>query len=380
MLMCRVSLLIPVFLVVQAHVDSNVEAPTRKSSAVPRRLFGSRPLRPLRALASGYAKAMKERPLLTNVATGATLACLSDAICQTNLEKRPNLDLTRLRALTTWGGFYDGGLNHFIVESYVRTILPQWFRQCKIRQGIGCTVLDNFIVSPFIYIPAYHILTRLLQGEKFDAAFQKMKDKWRPSVEECLKIWVPFQALNFGLVPQHYRCAVVNMGNVVWNIIFDQLAHGEAPAVAEKEAVPIPASFSAEAAGVAQVADRAMLAHTELATPRVESTAAVAAAAVAAAVVASASTPLALNTGPVHTESSLGRRIPQAEVRRPAIRSTRPFLAAPQQAKLRPRASPTTALLAESSSQADFIALLAVVLTGLILGTGVTLARLKSTS
>eukprot|EP00747_Dinoflagellata_sp_TGD_P170270 gnl/TRDRNA2_/TRDRNA2_201410_c0_seq1.p1 gnl/TRDRNA2_/TRDRNA2_201410_c0~~gnl/TRDRNA2_/TRDRNA2_201410_c0_seq1.p1 ORF type:complete len:389 (+),score=37.16 gnl/TRDRNA2_/TRDRNA2_201410_c0_seq1:111-1277(+) len=199
----------------------------RDASPKTRRLFAARALtRPLQQLSSSYGKALQDQPLLTNMATGATLACLSDVICQKALEKRKHLDWRRIAALTTWGGLYDGGINHFIANSYVDKLLPGWFKLTPIRQGMGCTALDNFVTSPVIYLPSYYLTNGLLQGDNLNATLQRLQDKWWPSLRSCWNMWIPFQVLNFGFVPAHLRVVTMNVGNVAWNIIMDVTAHG----------------------------------------------------------------------------------------------------------------------------------------------------------
>lgn len=253
-----------------------------QSSAHPRRLLfgpqGPQPFGPLHRFMSGYAKALKKQPLLTNVATGAALACLSDTVCQTQLEQHTRMDWKRLRALTTWGAFYDGAGNHFLAKVYAGVVY-NWFRLCKLRQVIAYAALANFVVSPLVYVPAYHVATRVLQGDNIDEAFQKMQDKWWPSLRSSWNVWIPLQAMNFGVVPQHLRVATVNAANLVWNVMMDDLAHSSP--VAETEAVSATPAVTraAESSAVPQaVGARAVTAVPLAESAKTESAATMAAA------------------------------------------------------------------------------------------------------
>ena len=109
----------------------------------------------MKKLAAIYSKQLISNPLRTNIVTGGILAAGSDIICQTLIEEQDDepFNYKRTLAITTFGMYYNGGLCSFIYPLYAR-ILPQWFSRSLVRQGIGSTLIDNFIHSPIFLCPA----------------------------------------------------------------------------------------------------------------------------------------------------------------------------------------------------------------------------------
>lgn len=45
------------------------------------------------------------------------------------------------------------------------SLLPFSLTKTRIRTGIGCTMLDNFVHVPLLYMPAYYSVVGFLQGD-----------------------------------------------------------------------------------------------------------------------------------------------------------------------------------------------------------------------
>merc|ERR1719421_1839963 len=106
---------------------------------------------------------MHQRPLFMNVLTGGALGLAGDVICQQVLEKQEQFDWRRNFALTSFGGFYTGIVCYYVYKAYAR-ILPPWFYKTPAREGMGGTMLDNFVHVPVTYTPAFFVYTGLIQG------------------------------------------------------------------------------------------------------------------------------------------------------------------------------------------------------------------------
>eukprot|EP00747_Dinoflagellata_sp_TGD_P073890 gnl/TRDRNA2_/TRDRNA2_158107_c0_seq4.p2 gnl/TRDRNA2_/TRDRNA2_158107_c0~~gnl/TRDRNA2_/TRDRNA2_158107_c0_seq4.p2 ORF type:complete len:134 (-),score=11.96 gnl/TRDRNA2_/TRDRNA2_158107_c0_seq4:143-544(-) len=126
--------------------------------------------------------------------------------------------------MTTFGGWYDGPLLFYILKSYA-AIAPAACKATPLRQGVFCTILDNFVTTPFFYLPIFFVVTGALEGLNIDQAFARLQTKWWPSLRACWFLYVPAMGLNFGIVPAHFRVLFCNVVNLIWNIIIDFVAH-----------------------------------------------------------------------------------------------------------------------------------------------------------
>ena len=170
-----------------------------------------------------YLSALKTRPTITNFATGGALGAVGDYVCQRWLEDVPSFDYRRCMAMTAFGVFYSGGVSLMVYNSY-RRILPAWFLRSPAREGLGSTVLDNFIHTPFLYTPAFYVSTGLLQGATMKDTVATMCDGYWQSTAACWVMWIPLQAINFSVVPPYLRVAVMNVGCLAWNVLIDYIA------------------------------------------------------------------------------------------------------------------------------------------------------------
>ena len=172
-----------------------------------------------------------DRDLGYNMAAAAGLAFTGDVICQFVIEKHEQMDWRRALAVVSFSTLYTGGLCHYVYPMYpvwAARMIPRAIGSSTLSNGIGCTVIDNCIHSPFIYLPTFYYWTGTIQGESVKEAHQHLKDDWWIVASTCFYMWVPIQFLNFTVVPPRYRLVFVNVCNLVWNTTLDYLAHRNA--------------------------------------------------------------------------------------------------------------------------------------------------------
>lgn len=169
---------------------------------------------------------LAERPATANLITGASLGLVGDIICQKWLEGVSNdkFDVRRSFSMICFGGFYGGGVSFRLYNLYPK-ILPSWFMKTPLREGVASSLIDNFLHVPFLYTPAFFLTTGLLQGATLDDSVTTMRSGFWPSIMACWVMWIPLQAFNFSIVPRHLRCALMNGGCVVWNVMIDFISN-----------------------------------------------------------------------------------------------------------------------------------------------------------
>lgn len=130
--------------------------------------------------------------------------------------------------MTTFSAWYTGAVCHFIYPLYpqlARRCLPAALTGSTLAVGLGCTMLDNFIHSPFFYIPSFFLYTDMVQGATLSQAAHHLWNDWMPVVQSCLVLWLPLQLINFTVIPPARRVVFINAVCVVWNVVIDHLAH-----------------------------------------------------------------------------------------------------------------------------------------------------------
>eukprot|EP00746_Dinoflagellata_sp_MGD_P138068 gnl/MRDRNA2_/MRDRNA2_71796_c0_seq2.p1 gnl/MRDRNA2_/MRDRNA2_71796_c0~~gnl/MRDRNA2_/MRDRNA2_71796_c0_seq2.p1 ORF type:complete len:305 (-),score=39.63 gnl/MRDRNA2_/MRDRNA2_71796_c0_seq2:56-970(-) len=169
------------------------------------------------SLLFGYATALKQRPLLTNGVTGATMAFFGDIICQKGLEKQELMNWRRNAALM---------------------VLPQSVKEKPMRRGICCALLANFITSPCLSIPTFYFIIGVLEGLNINEALARLKGKFWTSFMSGRSVWLPVAFLNYGYVPAHFRNIVMEVANILWNIVIDYIAHSAINTTSSTGAAP----------------------------------------------------------------------------------------------------------------------------------------------
>jgi len=56
-----------------------------------------------------------------------------------------------------------------------------------------------------------------LEGNDLKQAEERLREKWGPTLYKNWIVFIPLQAINFGLVPSHLRLLVINGASLFWN-------------------------------------------------------------------------------------------------------------------------------------------------------------------
>ncbi|KAH7352860.1 hypothetical protein KP509_19G067900 [Ceratopteris richardii] len=165
-----------------------------------------------------YLLLLDRHPVATKAVTSAFLTLFGDFICQIFIEKDGKINFSRLVIFTLLGLVLVGPTLHF------------WYLNLnKFIQGPGTVkvsvrlVLDQLLFSP-IFIGIFLSALMTLEGHSSEIA-PKLKHDWLGIVLANWKIWIPFQFLNFLLVPQQLQVLAANVIALVWNTYLSFAAH-----------------------------------------------------------------------------------------------------------------------------------------------------------
>ena len=174
-------------------------------------------------LAKGVGATFRAHPLKANIGSGAVLGLLGDAVCQKLVERKPTMDWQRALSLVVFGAVYNGAICTVVYPHYMR-LLPKWFHKSPLRQGVGSTIIDNGIHSPFFYVPTFFIMTDMIQGRSFVQALDTLREGYAECMITTWSVWVPLQFVNFGFVPPHFRPLVLCAGCLIYTVQIDYIS------------------------------------------------------------------------------------------------------------------------------------------------------------
>lgn len=159
---------------------------------------------------------------------GATLTgaktCVADILVQTQYEARETIDWRRNFVFTSFGLCYLGAFQ------YVQYAL--WFP--RIFPGTGVAVVaqrvafDQIINTGLWYYPLFYVVQSCVMNARFDQptareGLERYKTNITQDMINCWKLWVPFQAINFSVVPVHLRVPFAAGVSFVWSCVLSAL-------------------------------------------------------------------------------------------------------------------------------------------------------------
>jgi len=177
-----------------------------------------------RRLFAFYERKLEEMPIRSNCFTASLLGLVGDIICQKVVEGRTEINWTRCGSFVFFCCYYQGMVDYYIYKWYADTLAK--YTLSSLQSGVIMSLVDNFIHVPLLYTPAFYVTVGLLQGDSLELVQEKIQTELWPTVYACWFVWIPLQAVNFGLVPPQYRVGFVNVGCVLWNVILDSISQG----------------------------------------------------------------------------------------------------------------------------------------------------------
>jgi len=167
-----------------------------------------------------YLGCLETQPLLTKAITALALNGLGDIFCQLVIDKVSQFDFYRLFVTCTLGFVLVGPGLHVWYSTLGRIVTATGSVGAMIRMG-----LDQFLWAPvFIGVFISSLLT--LEGRPREIP-SKLRNDLAETVQANWKLWIPFQFLNFRLVPPPLQVGAANICALVWNTYLSFATHNE---------------------------------------------------------------------------------------------------------------------------------------------------------
>merc|ERR1712007_278544 len=147
-------------------------------------------------------------------------------------------DIRRCGALGLFNSLYIGCFLHFLYKTYPLAIFavsrrfpaswsglaPSLQRTDTGLHAFSCSIVDT-IHCGSLYIPMYFLAIGLLQGDRLKETVDNLRREWFITWATCTSIWMPAMSFNFYVVPPARRVQFMAVGNLVWNVLIDHIAH-----------------------------------------------------------------------------------------------------------------------------------------------------------
>ncbi|CAK9203629.1 unnamed protein product, partial [Sphagnum troendelagicum] len=170
---------------------------------------------------SRYLSMTERNPVRTKAITAAILNFLGDFFCQLVIEKDGKLDVKQTAVITFLGLVLVGLMLHIWYLT-----LSKVFTAMGVKGTVIWLLLDQVFLFHFITLKQ-SLTSVVFLSFPPSQIFQNVLQDWKPAVIANCKLWVPFQFINFLVVPQPLQVAFANVVALAWNIYLSFASHTE---------------------------------------------------------------------------------------------------------------------------------------------------------
>jgi hypothetical protein len=192
-----------------------------------------------------YKRLLAVRPLLTKMATGASLAVIGDALAQAR--SRSNNRSSEEQEVYTYDKFRAVSFAAFdsCYRMFQHVAFPFLVGRCRgrllaslfnleggevtsrLRHFLAATeqtMVYQLCVVPLIYYPVFFTFTGLVQGLTVQETWQRARTDFVPCWKRNLLFWVPMQFFMFGFLDEKWQIPFSCVMGIVWSTILSAFA------------------------------------------------------------------------------------------------------------------------------------------------------------
>lgn len=135
-------------------------------------------------------------------------------------QSEDSLDIVRTAKFTFFCVTYVGMFQHCVFN----VLYPRLFPGDGLVPAIKKTLCDNFIHSPFVYLPSFYVYKNLAGGRSATAGLREYREEGLQVLKGCWGLWLPAQMLCFSVVPPSFRI-LFNAGvGCVWEVALSYMS------------------------------------------------------------------------------------------------------------------------------------------------------------
>jgi len=159
---------------------------------------------------SGLNEVARRNPLATSLWFTAAKAGLADAVVQTQLEKRSELDKQRLATFTLFGFAYQGGFQYWMCNVLWERLFPGGTLVPVVKKILA----TNLISDPVFFFPTFYSLREVMArphdvvAAPSSIVHAALSNYYKHCYEDWVNtwsVWFPGHCVTYGLAPIHLR-------------------------------------------------------------------------------------------------------------------------------------------------------------------------------
>jgi hypothetical protein len=192
-----------------------------------------------------YRELLSIYPLPTQVLTGGTLAIVGDAIGQRTDKGYYVYDSRRGVSFMAFDMTYRT-VQHFIFPwvslhfhgqylSALVTSLGIIHQDQPLFAAIEETLVNQLLVVPLFYYPAFFSFTAIIQGQSVLEGVQRAKSMFLPLMQRNLAYWLPVQFIQFRYIEENFQIPFVCLAGLCWTIILSASAGSSSSPVSQRQ-------------------------------------------------------------------------------------------------------------------------------------------------
>jgi len=178
-------------------------------------------------LASAYSTALTVSPLRTKAMTAAVIGAAGDALAQHADPGVLSYQPGRGQTFAAFGAMYSGAWQHHLFGALQAHCGGGW-----LPAAVECTLINQCIVVPLLYVPLFFLLSGLTRGLRLRAIVAEARSKAMPLLISNWRFWLPVQCVIFSCLTPKAVVPATCLAGIAWNVILSSLTYSRAQATA----------------------------------------------------------------------------------------------------------------------------------------------------
>ena len=170
----------------------------------------------------------RERPATLAIGVCSLKGAACDVLVQKLADRTTHLDWTRVAVFTLFGGVFSGAWQYMLFSRIMPAIVPgaaafvakplrDKLRDPAGMRGVGVQLaIENGINNALLYFPCFYVIQEALRGGRVSQGLARYRENWRADVADILRVFAPFQLVNFSLTPVHLRPTATAAVSFCW--------------------------------------------------------------------------------------------------------------------------------------------------------------------
>jgi len=177
----------------------------------------------LAELASAYGTALTVSPLRTKAMTAAVIGAAGDALAQRADPAVLSYQAGRGQTFAAFGAVYSGAWQHHLFSFLQLHCGRSW-----LPAAVECTLINQCIVVPLLYVPLFFLLSGLTRGLSARAIVSEVRSKALKLLTTNWRFWLPVQIAIFSCIPPQAVVPATCLAGIAWNVILSSLTYRRA--------------------------------------------------------------------------------------------------------------------------------------------------------